>query len=85
MSLLPRVCRGVSVGQGAAVLTYADVCRRMPTYADLCSAGVSLGQGAAVPTYADVCRRMPTYADVCSAGVSLGQGAAVLGIEHGTH
>jgi hypothetical protein len=35
------------------MLTYADVCRRMPTYADVCRR---------MPTYADVCRRMMTCA-----------------------
>jgi hypothetical protein len=38
------------------MLTYADVCRRMPTHADVCWR---------MPTYADVCRHMLTYADVC--------------------
>jgi hypothetical protein len=36
------------------MLSYADVCRRMPTYADVC---------CRMLTYADVCRRMRKRAD----------------------
>jgi hypothetical protein len=52
------------------MLTYADVCRRMPTYADICDvcyrmnieSTEALAELVKIVTYADVCRRMLTYA-----------------------
>jgi hypothetical protein len=64
-------CSEVKERALSSVLTYADVCGRMLTYAEVSGEERAL---SSVLTYADVCGRMLTYAEVSGEERALSSG-----------